>query len=87
MKNELKTFRGKIDKIDNKILALLEKRFGFSGKIKKYKSKNNLPIEDKKREKEILASKIKKSSLSDNFTRKLFNLIFDESKRIQRNID
>jgi len=87
MKNELKTFRGKIDKIDNKILALLEKRFGFAGKIKKYKLKNHLPIEDKKREKEILASKIKKASLSDNFTRKLFNLIFDESKRIQRDID
>jgi len=86
MKNELKTFRRKIDKIDNRIVVLLEERFGVSRRIKKYKSKNHLPIEDKKREKEILVSKIKNSSLSDNFTRKLFNLIFDESKRIQRDI-
>jgi len=87
MKNELKTFRRRIDKIDNKIVALLEKRFGISRKIRGYKLKNNLLIDDKKREKEILASKTKNSLLSDNFTRKFFNLIFDESKRIQRDIN
>ena len=86
MKNELKTFRKEIDKIDNKIAALLEKRFGVSRKIRRYKLKNNLSIEDKKREKEILAPKTKNFSLSDNFTKKLFNLIFEESKRIQRGI-
>jgi chorismate mutase len=35
MKNELKTFRRRIDKIDNKIVALLEKRFEVSRKIRR----------------------------------------------------
>ena len=86
MKNELKTFRRKIDKIDNKIIILLEKRFEVSRKIRRHKLKNNLSIEDKKREKEIFVPKTKNSSFSDNFIKKLFNLIFDESKRIQRDI-
>jgi len=87
MKNELKSLRRKMNRIDKKIVALLEKRFEVSKKIGEYKLKNHLLVEDKKREKEILASRTKNSSLSKNFTRKLFNLIFNESKRIQRNIN
>ena len=86
MKNELQIFRKEVDKIDNKIINLLEKRFEIVRKIRKHKLKNYLSIKDKKREKEIINSKIRNSALSKNFIKKLFNLVLTESKKIQRKI-
>lgn len=77
-------FRRKLNKTDNKICSLLEKRFKIVEKIRQYKKENNLPIEDKKREKEIIDNKCKKTRLSKDFTKKLFKLIFKESKKIQK---
>ena len=83
MKNKLEDYRTKIDKIDRKIISLLEKRFKVVEGIKKYKAKNNLPVEDKKREQKIINSKAKNSSLSKDFITKFFTIIFSESKKIQ----
>ena len=86
MVKELVKLRGEINKLDNKLINLLKKRFEISKKVGKYKLKKGLVVEDKKREKEIFNAKCKKSQLSKSFTKKLFSLIFVESKRLQRNL-
>lgn len=85
--NPLKTYRKKIDKIDNKIIRLLDKRLIVAQKIGEYKKQNNLPITNLNREKEILnkfSKKTKKTKLKKNFINKLFKLIFKNSKEVQK---
>ena len=84
---EIKEHRRQIDKIDNQILKLLKERFEISKKIGKYKKQNNLPVKNKKREKQLLEknkSKAKDFNLKPDFVKKLFRLILKESRRIQR---
>jgi monofunctional chorismate mutase len=52
--NELREIRKQIDKIDEEILILLNKRMQLCEQVAKVKKKANLQIEDKKREEEIL---------------------------------
>ena len=78
--------REEVNEIDNKIMKLIVRRFDIALDIGKYKIKNKLLIEDKKREEEIINSRINSSKLSENFVRELFNLIFEESKHIQRKV-
>lgn len=75
--------RKKIDKIDNKMMKLLEKRLESSMEIGKYKKKYGMKIIDKKREKEVLDNRVKKSKLSKDFTKRLFSVIIHESRRVQ----
>ena len=77
-------YRKEIDKIDNRIMKLVEKRLDSARKIGIYKKKHGLKIIDKKREKEVLQDRIKKSKLSKDFTKKLFSVIIKESRRVQR---
>ena len=76
--------RRKIDEIDNKIMNLVEQRLNNARKIGEYKKKNKISIIDKKREKEILQSRIKNSKLSKDFTKKLFLTIILESRKVQK---
>lgn len=83
----LETLRKKIDKIDNRILSLIAQRFRLVKKIKTVKQKLKKPIIDMQREKEILKRLEQKSeelNLSVNLIRKLYKLIFDESKNLQK---
>lgn len=66
--------RNQIDKIDDKIIALLEKRLRIAKSIKKYKTK----IGDSKREKEILAK------ISSAYIQDIYKTIFKNSKKIQK---
>jgi chorismate mutase len=54
--------RKQIDEIDSKIISLLEKRETIVKKIKEIKLKENITLEDKEREEQILkkAGKFKK---------------------------
>lgn len=81
---ELTTYRSEIDEIDNDIAELLIERFEIASKIAQFKRKNNLPIENNKREKEHLNAI---SMLSEAYTTELtriFSAIYKNSKRIQR---
>jgi chorismate mutase len=77
---ELRQERKKIDKIDNKIVKLLEKRFGIVNRLKKLKKKNSINMEDKRREKEIKL-RYKNSKLPKCFVDNFFNLLFKEAKK------
>ena len=79
--------RKRIDNIDRKIIDLISKRLYLLKYILKHKIDNNLPIQDKNREKEVLVDRIKRSSklgINRNFIKPLFLSIFSESRRIQR---
>lgn len=81
---KLKGLRDKIDKIDNKILELLDKRFRLATATLKFKKKVAAP----NREKEIISLAIKKTNelsfVEPKFARKLISVIISESKRIQK---
>lgn len=78
----LKEFRDKIDLIDKDVIGLLKKRFELVEQIMDIKDS----IEDKDRESEILeriVNSVENTEKRDFFT-KLYKVIFEESKRIQR---
>ncbi|EKE07094.1 MAG: Chorismate mutase [uncultured bacterium] len=79
--------RKKIDCVDKSILKLLAKRFVLTDKIGVIKKLENIVVEDKNREIEILEKFEKlsqKFNLDKNFTNNLLQLIFQESKKRQK---
>lgn len=82
---ELKNLRKKIDKLDFELIKILAKRIKIAEKIGYFKAKNNLPLQDLKREKLILEKRKKwasKLGLEADFMIKLFKpiLAFVHSK-------
>ena len=57
--NNLDEERKLINSIDDEMLMLFIKRMEVAKRIGQYKFENNLPILDKKREEEIIASRVK----------------------------
>jgi chorismate mutase len=88
-KKKIEQYRKKIDGIDENIISLLEKRFKYVETIGKIKKQLQYPVEDKKREKEILSKiKFKRSpTLPSKFIKTLFSLIMEESKKQQYSFD
>ena len=81
----MKTKREQINKIDQELIKLLEKRFQLSKEIGEYKKQNNLPVEDKKREQEII-EKIKNQTTCKEQREiiiETFEFIINKSKKIQ----
>ena len=72
--------RSKIDKIDVKILRLIEERVEVTKKIGEAKRKHNLPIEDKGREDKIHRRLISKTHLNKKLIRKIFTTMIDYCK-------
>ena len=83
---EINDFREAIDKIDEDILIGLLRRQEISKLIGEYKKKNNLKIEDKNREKELL-EKLNLKARTWGFNEKqvstLWKIIFEKSKKVQ----
>jgi chorismate mutase len=82
----LESLRGQIDRIDEELLILLKRRFQTSKKIAKYKLEHNMPVFDKERENLIFFDRLNKGrnmQLNEEFVREFFDLILDESKKIQ----
>jgi len=84
---KLEKLRAEINKTDRDIVLLLARRFKLVRKIAFFKKRNNLPIEDKVREKEIM-EKIKQLSIDMEidsiWLTKIFRLIIKKSQKIQR---
>jgi chorismate mutase len=76
---EIEKLRKKIDKLDDKIIPLLEKRYAIRQKIWSLKKLNSFCLRDKKREKEII-SKFKNSRLPKSFIKDFFELFFHETQ-------
>lgn len=79
---KLKDIHNRIDQIDNKILSLLEKRFKLSLETLSFKK----VIENPQRESNILHRlKGQSRELPPEIIENIFQSIFSESKRRQRN--
>lgn len=77
----LQIYRNKIDKIDNDILDLLERRKLFSKIISKIKAKKNLPLTDLEREDKILNRlKSKSAKFKDSQIDSIFQIIIQSCK-------
>ena len=85
---KLDDLRKQIDEVNWQILKLLKKRFDIAKKIANAKNEIGFPIEDKRRESEMLSNLIRQGEdlkLSSTFISRLFKFIINESKRIQKN--
>ena len=86
---KLEDFRRQLDKIDENLLNILSSRFEVVKGIAEYKYLNQLNIKDQKRENEILDQKKKygeKLGLDTKFVENIFELILEESRKIQNEI-
>ena len=83
---DISNWRKRIDKIDEKILKLLNKRARCAIEIGKLKSKNNLEVYDPQREKNIISHlrEINDGPLSDDAVQRLFEYLIKESRQIEK---
>ena len=83
---DLKDIRDNIDAIDTQICDLFKRRMNLALEVAKVKEKNNAPVLNKAREKEVLL-KISDEigEPLDSYGRILFNTLFDLSRSYQNN--
>ncbi len=84
---DLSILRQEIDKIDDELVALFQKRMDIALSVAKYKKENGLVVTNAEREREILDRMT--SAVDDNIaleTKMLFTTLFDLSKGHQRNV-
>lgn len=84
----MEKLREQIDRIDKELVALFEERMEVSRQIARYKVKNNLPITDKAREKEVIAKNmlyLKDPTLGQKLE-EFFAVIIKLSKAVQEEV-
>ena len=80
--NDIEFYRNNINKLDFELIEILNKRFEFAENIQKIKFDNNIPVDDPKREYQIIQNLIQNFGYEkEQFIKNLFNLIFNEVKR------
>ncbi len=83
---EMTEIREKIDKIDDQFLKLFLERMELSREIAEVKARDNLPILNKEREREILRAVSEKSGEYDLYSHRLFSTVLELSRTYQRGI-
>lgn len=88
MNEKINYLRKRIDWCDSQMLSSLQERFEHVKNIGEIKKESNLPIIDDKRFQEIINNwtYIFEGKLDETFIKKLFQLIHEESIRIQQNL-
>ncbi len=88
MAKNLEELRNKIDKIDDQLLNLIQKRFEIVDEVRKYKQENNISITDKNREKQILSRLAEnyEGILSKDEVVEIFAKIIGISKHVQERL-
>ena len=86
MDKRIQKLREQIDEIDEEIIQFLKKRMGISKEVGKLKEELHIPVEDKKREKEIIdrLTKIAGRNLSEEQLIRIFTAVFKSSKQFQK---
>jgi chorismate mutase/prephenate dehydratase len=86
MNSSLERSRKAIEIFDEKLLEVLWLRMGEVKTIGKYKIKNGLPVKDRERERELIASLIekgKKIGIKSEVVKNIFKTIIKESCKEQ----
>ena len=88
MDKRILQLRKELDTIDKRILLLLEKRMDVIRRVGQIKSELDIPIEDIKREKEIIKKLTDHShkKLSEKQLLRIFQAVFQSSKSEQNKI-
>tara|TARA_Y100000588_G_C14140498_1_gene875836 strand:- start:637 stop:903 length:267 start_codon:yes stop_codon:yes gene_type:complete len=88
MDKRILQLRKELDTIDKRILLLLEKRMDVIRRVGQIKSELDIPIEDIKREKEIIKKLTDHShkKLSEKQLLRIFQVVFQSSKSEQNKI-
>jgi len=89
VERNLELLRNEIDKIDDQMLYLLEKRMEISEEMGEYKYDHNITILQIRRWKELYADRMNKGrerNLNAGFLSNLLKLVHEESIRIQTNV-
>jgi chorismate mutase len=84
-KMDLSDWRSEIDRIDEQVLDLLNRRAEIVREIGRVKAEKGLPVADEERERQILSRINSKanSALSARAAACIFQCIIEESRRIQ----
>ena len=85
---DLKTLREEIDVIDRQLVALFEQRMAVTEQVGRYKLANGIPVLDRGREEQVLASKVdllQDKALAADVT-DLFEAIMAISRRQQQKL-
>lgn len=88
-KEALENLRIQIDNCDKEILLLLKRRMQTAKKIAEVKQRLNMEIFQLEREEKVIKERVslgKEYLFSENFTKKLFQVIMDESKLEQQKL-
>ena len=82
----LSDWRRRIDDLDQKLVELLNERSRCALEIGKLKQRQNLPLYQPEREKEVLenAERNNRGPLTDAAIRRLFERIIDEARAAER---
>ncbi len=84
---ELKEIRKEIDKLDDELLQVFEKRMNLSKLVAQTKQEKGLPVFDSSREREILCNITSKASREiSNYAGALYNTVFSLSRSYQKKI-
>lgn len=84
---EIQEIRAQIDDIDEQMITLMVKRMNMTVEIAEYKKKNNLPVLDRNREREILSHVVQLAGEGyEGYAKILFSTLFDLSKSYQSRI-
>ena len=86
MDKRILQLRNDIDNLDEEIIQLLKKRMRISKEVGQLKEKLDIPIEDKKREKEIIDRLTTQAgkNLSEEQLIRIFTAVFKSSKQVQQ---
>ena len=87
MNTEIEALRVNLDNIDKEILELIEDRFAVCEEIGEIKKSEDFPIEDENRESVVVETRRQISGLDKDFVKDLFELLMQESKKIQEKED
>ena len=85
----LEDARAKLDGLDSEIIDILARRYSIIKEIGEFKKKNQIPVMQHDRVKEILNRCTERGisyGLSEEFIKKIFSLIIEESCRIEEDI-
>ena len=86
LENKIKPFRIEIDKLDEELVRLLNKRAAAATKIGHIKREYQVPVYVPTREEEVLThvKGLNPGPLSNEAIGRLFERIIDESRRLER---
>lgn len=86
--NNIEILRGEIAEIDAQLISLMAKRQQVSKKVGEYKKQNNIPVVDITREnllREFHNDLCLKNDLSSDMITTIFNILIEESRKVQSN--